>query len=109
MNKYIVIAILAVITLSSCVSKTMDAWVGQHQSKLIASWGPPTRTSIDGKGGSVLIYEKYVDFGQRPGTARTDGYGRTTYTAPQQRGYIKNRMFYVDQNGIIYSWRSRGL
>lgn len=52
--------------------KIMDSWLGHHQSDLIASWGPPTRTASDGKGGSILIYEQYVNLGQSPGQAQVD-------------------------------------
>jgi hypothetical protein len=39
-----------------------------------------------------------------PGT-----YGHGRYTAPTQNGYYATRMFYVNQSGIIYSWRWQGL
>jgi hypothetical protein len=86
----------------------MQSWVGKHQSSLIASWGPPQQISTDGKGGSVLIYGQYVDFGQSPGQGHIDSYGNFTYTAPKQRGYQRTRMFYVDPNGYIYGWRWKG-
>lgn len=89
------------------VSKTMDSWVGSHQSQLIQSWGPPNQVVSDGAGGSVLIYSSYVNLGQTPGTINQWGY-TTTYTAPQNRGYERTRMFYVDSKGIIYSWRWQG-
>lgn len=111
-------SIRAVVLLSLCslvvggcagsINKAMDSWTGHHQSELIASWGPPTRTAPDGKGGLVLIYETYVDLGQSPGTAYVDPWGNLRYTTPQQRGYTRTREFYVDQNGTIYSWRWQG-
>jgi len=94
---------------ASTINKTMDSWIGHHQSELIQSWGPPTQTAPDGKGGSILIYGSYVDLGQTPGRASVDPYGNVRYTAPEQRGYSRTRMFYVDQNGIIYYWRWQGL
>ena len=93
---------------ASSINKVMESWTGSHQSDLIASWGPPTRTASDGKGGEVLIYEAYVDLGQTPGTAYVDPWGNVRYTAPRQNGYTRVREFYVDQNGIIYSWRWQG-
>ncbi|MDP3113256.1 MAG: hypothetical protein Q8M98_00640 [Candidatus Cloacimonadaceae bacterium] len=89
------------------VNKTMNSWVGSHQSQLIQSWGPPNQVVSDGAGGSVLIYSSYVNLGQTPGTINQWGY-TTTYTAPQSRGYERTRMFYVDSKGIIYSWRWQG-
>ena len=82
------ILLLGIISVSflvqGCVSTqgVMDSWMNSHQSDLIASWGPPTRTTSDGKGGSILIYEKYVDLGQSPGKAQVDIFGNVTYTSP---------------------------
>ena len=98
----------------------MKSWEGRHQSELIASWGPPHQTSIDEKGGTVLIYTYYVDQGQTPGTVKRHNInplgnksilGDTstyTYTAPKQRGYNKTRMFYVNSDGYIYSFKWQG-
>lgn len=94
---------------ASSVNEMMQSWVGHHQSELIAKWGPPLQTASDGKGGTVLIYGEYVDLGQTPGQARRDYFGNITYTAPQQQGYQRTRMFYVNQNGYIYHWRWQGL
>lgn len=91
------------------INNKMDSWVGHHQSELIASWGPPNQISTDGKGGTVLVYGSYVNLGQRPGRGKVDVFGNLTYTAPQQRGYTRTRMFYVDTKGYIYSWRWQGM
>lgn len=102
----------AILFTSGCaaqVNKVMESWVGKHQSDLILSWGPPRQTASDGKGGSILVYGNYVNLGQTPGRATADYYGNVTYTAPQQQGYQRTRMFYVDENGYIYAWRWQGL
>lgn len=91
------------------VTELMNSWLGSHQSDLIASWGPPKRTASDGKGGTILIYEEYVDLGQTSGRAYVDYWGNITYTNPQQRGYTRTRMFYVNERGYIYNWRWQGL
>src|SRR5438034_6258382 len=95
------LSIIALILLTagcaSNVNDMMQSWVGHHQSELIAKWGPPQQTASDGKGGTVLVYGEYVDLGQRPGQARQDYFGNITYTAPQQQGYQRTRMFYVNQ------------
>lgn len=98
----------AVVGCASTINENMQSWVGHHQSELIQAWGPPTRTASDGKGGRVLIYEHWVDLGQRPGTVRAVP-GGATYTEPERQGYTQTRMFYVDRNGRIYSWRWQGL
>ncbi len=102
---------LAVLLLASCaaVNKDMASWVGRHQSELIAEWGPPQSTASDGKGGTILMYRAYVNRGQTPGYIVPAGYGRYAYTAPQQQGYSRSRMFYVNSDGIIYAWRWQGL
>lgn len=107
------LGVFAIVMVQGCAilspSKVMDSWVGHHQSELIASWGPPTRTADDGKGGTILIYEYYRDLGQKEGRAYVDYRGNIRYTDPKQRGYTAVRMFYVDENGIIYYWRRQGL
>jgi len=106
-----IILSLWILTSLGCAStsKNMASWVGHHQSELIASWGPPTRISSDGKGGSILIYEEYVNLGQTPGRATVDYWGNITYTNPKQQGYIRTRMYYINEEGYIYSWRWQGL
>ena len=101
----------------STINKRMESWVGHHQSDLIRSWGPPQRTASDGKGGSILIYEQYVNMGQKPGIIQPAnplsvfpaGQPALQYTAPQQRGYNRTRMFYVNPSGRIYTYRWQGL
>jgi hypothetical protein len=62
-------------------SDAMQSWVGNTQHDLILKWGPPTRTASDGAGGVVF------------------------YTAPQSTQRTATRMFYVNREGVIYSWR----
>ncbi len=100
----LVSSVLATLGCAS-VNSQMQSWVGHHQSELIASWGPPDRTASDGNGGVVLIYGSYRDFGQTPGKVYSDG----SYTAPRANGYYATRMFYVNADGVIYSWRWKGL
>lgn len=89
------------------LTEAMDSWLGNHQSELIASWGPPSRKTSDGKGGTILIYEAYQSR-QRPGQAYKVG-NNWFYTSPQECGFTRSRMLYVDKNGYIYSWRWTGL
>ena len=89
-------------------SKNMQSWVGAHQSKLILSWGPPTRTASDGAYGTILIYEYDRNMGQIPGRATVNSDGSVSYTAPQSNHYVASRMFWVNAEGTIYNWRWNG-
>jgi len=89
-------------------SKAMQSWVGSQQSQLILSWGPPTRSTSDGAGGTILIYEYDRNTGQIPGRAVRNLDGSISYTAPQATGYVATRMFWVDAKGVIYYWRWQG-
>jgi len=71
--------------------------------------GPPNQVADDGRGGKILIYGHYVNLGQTPGKATTDYFGNVSYTAPQQNGYQRTRMFYVNEDDYIYSWRWKSL
>lgn len=108
------IAVLTVFVLATgCaanrIDKMMESWVGEHKADLIAQWGPPDRVASDGRGGEVLIYREYVRTGQTPGRASTTATGDVVYTAPQQQGHERVRMFYANPEGIIYRWRWKGL
>jgi len=98
------------LALTQCVSpsKIMQTWVGSTKAQLYQSWGPPTRVTDDGQGGEILIYEYNVNLGQQPGQVYRNYDGTIGYTSPQQRGYVKTRMFYVNSNGVIYNWRWQG-
>ena len=113
MKKYVIVAIAIVaMNFGGCFSQqitdTMKSWEGSHYSQLLQSWGPPTQTSEDGLGGQILVYMYDRNLGQIPGRAWKDNYGVVHYTAPQGNNYTATRMFYVNKDGIIYSWRWQG-
>lgn len=105
----IIASLLATCGCAANINKNMQSWVGHQQSELILAWGPPSRIMPDGNGGAVLIYEGFVNLGQSPGRGTVDAWGNITYTAPQQQGWARSRMFYVDREGKIYAWRWQGL
>jgi hypothetical protein len=120
MQKRIAVLILALF-LVGCqnVSKTLASWVGHNMTELIASWGPPSQTFADGKGGQVFVY-KYSRSWVQPGQATTSysattssgytsGQATTVYSPSYVQGYDAYRMFYVNGDGVIYSWAWRGL
>ena len=64
----------------------MDSWIGNTGHSVIMKWGPPARTSPDGNGGEIYIYE--------------------TQTVLYNTLRFNHKMFYVNKEGIIYSWRT---
>lgn len=86
----------------------MQSWVGSTKAQLYQSWGPPSQITDDGQGGEILIYSQNVNLGQQAGQIKSNGYGGISYTNPQQMGYTRTRMFYVDKNGVIYNWKWQG-
>jgi hypothetical protein len=113
------------IAVASCASidKTMESWMGNHQSDLIASWGPPQQVLDDGQGGKIFVYSTTRSY-TSPGSATTNmtgsayGIGNTvygnatsytTYNPPQTSSYNAYRMFWIDGNGRIYRWAWKGL
>ena len=87
--------------------KKLDSWIGVHQSRLIASWGSPVKTTPDGKGGAILIYEEHVKV-YVPGRGET--YRRSTHGYGREKDYSFTRQtrFYVDEKGYIYKWETQG-
>ena len=117
-------AALGALLLGGCagkVNQVMESWRGSHISAVIQKWGPATRIAPDGKGGSIYIWEQYVNLGTTPGTHSQNIYcppslggysscsGTGTYSPPQQQGWNRVRMFFADKNGFVYDWRWQGL
>jgi len=81
------ILLLLVLTFGcSLINELMQDGIGQPISTMIDRWGPPSRVTSDGRGGSVYIWEKWDDY----------GYGNRQ---------LWSNMFWVDSNRIIYKWR----
>ena len=104
--------------LASCSHLTPDAmlnsWLGKTEHELLLSWGPPSRTDSDGAGGRILSYihtEDWVSPYVRPGKLVDHGDGTASYTPPRQSSgtSTKIRRFYVNAEGVIYSWWYQGL
>jgi hypothetical protein len=112
--------LLLVLGISGCAPKTtdfkraskinsiMDSWVGHYQSELIAHWGTPTKIESDGKGGKIITYESLKGTWGREKDKHIVGGGHYQ-TKPKQPGYAATRIFYVNEHGIIYSWKWSGL
>ena len=93
---------------ASTVNRIMESWVGHYQSELIAHWGPPTKIVSDEKGGNIIIYESLKGTWGNIRDKSIDG-GAHYPTSPKQPGYAATRIFYVNEKGIIYSWKWSGL
>lgn len=112
--KRFVLLVAVILLFAGCagrINKTMKSWMGAHKSQLIRSWGPPTRVADDGQGGEVLIYEYHESF-QTQGKATTQKRGGkyvTTYQPGQTINVDKYRMFWADENGVLYGWKWKGL
>jgi hypothetical protein len=93
---------------ATAISRIMDSWVGHYQSELIANWGPPTEIVSNGRAGNILIYESLKGTWGDVKDRRIVG-GAHYRTKPGQPGYTAKRVFYVDEQGIIESWKWSGL
>jgi hypothetical protein len=93
---------------ASTVTRIMDSWVGHYESELLAAWGPPTSTGPDGKGGKAITYESLKGIWGNEKDKHIVG-GAHYSTKPRQEGYAATRIFYVNEEGIIYSWKWSGL
>ena len=93
---------------TSTINRIMDSWVGHYQSELIAHWGPPTKIVLDAKGENIIIYESLKGTWGNEKDKRIVG-GTHYTTSPRQSGYAATRIFYVNEKGIIYSWKWSGL
>lgn len=93
------------------MTKVMKSWMGHHKADMILQWGPPTRTTSDGRDGEILIYEydktgaKIVSNNISPLAEQMFG---PSYSV-QQTGYVARRMFWANKDGILYHWQWRGL
>lgn len=105
--------------------RTMESWLGSHESDLMMSWGPPHAVLEDGLGGRILVYTEnrmYVSPGHATTTSSGTAYGQvygnqvyvqgqgqshTTYTPAQVHQWQVYRQFRVNSSGQIvqYSWR----
>lgn len=110
------ILILSVGCASKKISANMASWMGADQSRLILSWGPPDKTDSDGKGGQVLTWLR--DRGNKSTTSTTYNTGVkglggediiVTNTSGGGKREPATRMFWVNEDGIIYNWKWQGL
>jgi hypothetical protein len=83
------LGILSLLVLTFCcssINELMQDGIGQPISMTIDRWGPPSRVTPDGRGGSIYAWERWEDH----------GYGIRRFWST---------MFWADSKGIIYKWR----
>lgn len=84
--KFVILLLLVLAFGCSSISELTQDGIDQPISMMMDSLGSPSRVTSDGKGGSVYIWEHWVD----------RGYGD---------GYVWSTMYWTNSNGIIYKWR----
>ena len=83
----------------------MESWMGGHKSALIQQWGPPNRITTDGQGGEIYIYES----SSTSATTFNNVFGvELNNPVTTLNTNVKYRQFYINRNGKIYYWRSKG-
>ncbi len=109
--------LVALVGCGPSTKEIMNSWKGSHVSRLIRSWGPPQQVVPDGAGGKIYVWSDSIYLPFTKGKTETrgtyDAYSstfksKTTYTPPLVLEGDKVRMFYVDAQGIIYTWRAEG-
>ncbi len=116
--------VMLVCVLASCgptTTEIMNSWKGSHVSRLIRSWGPPQQVTTDGVGGRIYIWTTEVNIPLTNATSKTKGTvdynpyldqytikSKTTHIAPIIIEGQRARMFWVDEDGIIYYWQAKG-
>jgi hypothetical protein len=83
----LMIALLLVLNLSCSFFKELgQGEIGQPISTITDRFGPPSRVSPDGKGGTIYVWEKW-------------------WSNAEGGGQLWTNTFWVDSQGIIYKWR----
>ena len=73
------------------LTEVMQTWVGHDISEAIKSWGPYTRTTSDGKGGTVYSWEQQWTL---------QGFWAGNRYVPPREQYC-HKHFYTDYTGKI--------
>ena len=81
----IVLLLVSTLGCSSIKNLTQDG-IGQPISTIMDRFGPPSRVSFDGKGGTVYTWEQRWPIGD-------------------VGSYVWSMTYLVDSKGIIYKWR----
>jgi hypothetical protein len=80
--------------------KYENAYVGKSYSYIISSLGAPMRTTPDGNGGTILIYEYFSD----ESNGYVTNYGYIFSKTSRDVQYLH---LYMNKNNICYATKSR--
>ena len=109
--------IAAVTLLSICLSgcqspsEVMKSWVGHEVNSLIHSWGPPAQVFALPDGSGKIYTWRFNRSHTSPGYAETTVIGntaKTTFSGAETENWVATRSFWVNNSGVIYSWRWDG-
>lgn len=92
---------------ASVEREVMDSWKGQTKASLLQVWGAPSKVTSDGQGGEILVFDDPTVFPQM-GQVYANPVNRSAYYTTQPNVVTRSRMFYVNKDGIIYSWLCQG-
>jgi len=97
------------------IERQLRTYIGVHKSTVVIKLGPPERTTSDGSGGEILIYDNFVPIKAMAASisseqflshfrstyfSTTSGVTNTTYN-PGYKEYMRVSI-YTNQNGSVY-------
>lgn len=103
-----IILVLSTLLVIGCATTakyeaSLKTWVGQSESRLVQTWGPPADTYEPKDGTKILTYR--FDGGQRT-TANYNQFTRTVNA--NSYSYWCKTSFYIDNFGVVSNWRWEG-
>lgn len=109
------VAFLTLFCMTSCYTFTyttvdptlelQEAWVGKSYNEIVRTFGAPNRTTPDGTGGSILIYEKTTALTEAGYTNVNIWSGEGT-PATRTTTSTSSVQFFVDANNSCYDART---
>lgn len=113
-------AAFAAILVSACATtanyeRTLNSWIGQSESALVAAWGPPSGVYVAPDGSRILTFNDARSLNV-PGSApsyRITTAGNAVYATPYGGRSAINMDLYCQthmtvRNGIVASWSWEG-
>ena len=110
------IATIIIILISGCytikvtpIADVMNNELGLTENNIVLKYGAPSRTTDDGAGGKILVYEK-TSYQTKTNYYRAPNYNTIllpTATSSSNTNEIKMYInFFINKDGIVYNWRT---